>query len=175
VNHADHVDLLRGGVHASGGTWADFGSGAGAFTLALAELIGSAGVIYSVDQDKGSLAEQERAMRQRFPKNTVHYLGADFTRALTLPPLDGLVLANSLHFQRDQERVLKQVQTYLKPGGRLLLVEYNVDSGNVWVPHPLSFETWQGLARRVGFSETRWLAAKPSRFLKEIYSAESVL
>lgn len=174
MNHADHVDLLRGGVYASGGTWADLGSGAGAFTLALAELIGSDGVIYSVDQDKGALAEQERAMRQRFPKTTAHYLGADFTRALSLPQLDGVVMANSLHFQRDKERVLKQVRTYLKPGGRLLLVEYNVDHGNMWVPHPISFETWQTLARTVGFAETRWLAAKPSRFLKEIYSAESV-
>jgi ubiquinone/menaquinone biosynthesis C-methylase UbiE len=174
VNHADHVDLLRGGVHARGGTWADLGSGAGAFTLALAELIGTEGVIYSVDQDKGALAEQERALRQRFPQTTVHYLATDFTRPLSLPPLDGMVMANSLHFQRDKERVLKQVRTYLKPGGRLLLVEYNVDSGNIWVPHPISFETWQALARKVGFNETRWLAAKPSRFLKEIYSAESV-
>ncbi len=173
MNHADHVDLLRGGVHASGGAWADLGSGAGAFTLALAELIGSDAVIYSVDQDKGALAEQERAMRQRFPKTTAHYLGADFTRPLSVPLLDGIVMANSLHFHRDKERVLKQVRTYLKPGGRLLLVEYNVDHGNMWVPHPISFEAWQTLARKVGFAETRWLAAKPSRFLKEIYSAEN--
>lgn len=174
MNHADHVDLLRGGVHPNGGTWADLGSGTGAFTLALADLLGSDAVIYSVDQERGVLAEQERAMRQRFPKTTVHYLAADFTRPLSLPPLDGIVMANSLHFHRDKERVLKQVKSYLKPGGRLLMVEYNVDHGNMWVPHPISFETWQGLAKRVGFSETRWLAAKPSRFLKEIFSAESV-
>jgi hypothetical protein len=52
-----------------------------------------------------------------------------------------------------------------------LLVEYNVDSGNPWVPHPLSFETYRSLAPRAGFSEPRLLGTVPSRFLREIYSA----
>ena len=38
MDHTDHVNLLRDAV-GLGGTWADFGSGTGAFTLALAELI----------------------------------------------------------------------------------------------------------------------------------------
>jgi ubiquinone/menaquinone biosynthesis C-methylase UbiE len=173
VNHADHVRLLRDGVVGGGGTWADLGSGGGAFTLALADLLGSEGVIYSIDKDKRALAEQERAMQGRFPKMTVHYMNADFTRPLALPPLDGLVMANSLHFHRNKVKVLKQVQTYLKPGARFLLVEYNTDSGNVWVPHPFSFETWKRLAAQAGFTETRLLDAHPSRFLNEIYSAVS--
>jgi ubiquinone/menaquinone biosynthesis C-methylase UbiE len=49
MNHADHVALLRAGVPGPGGVWADLGSGAGAFTLALADLIGPTGQIYSVD------------------------------------------------------------------------------------------------------------------------------
>ena len=40
MTHEDHVSLLRGGVPGPGGVWADLGSGAGAFTLALADLIG---------------------------------------------------------------------------------------------------------------------------------------
>src|SRR5690554_4106120 len=40
MNHQDHVNLLRPGVPATGGVWADFGAGTGAFTLALAELLG---------------------------------------------------------------------------------------------------------------------------------------
>ncbi len=46
MNHDDHVALLRGGIAQPGGVWADFGSGTGAFTLALAELIGPTGVIH---------------------------------------------------------------------------------------------------------------------------------
>jgi hypothetical protein len=34
------TNLLRGGIHQPGGTWADFGAGTSAFTLALAELVG---------------------------------------------------------------------------------------------------------------------------------------
>jgi hypothetical protein len=55
--------------------------------------------------------------------------------------------------------------------GALLLVEYNVDSGNPWVPHPLSFETYRTLALRAGLTEPRLLATHPSRFLREFYSA----
>jgi SAM-dependent methyltransferase len=173
VNHADHVNLLRGGVPGPGGVWADLGSGAGAFTLALAELIGPTGTIYSVDRDRGALREQERAMRARFPNTPAHYRAADFTRPLELPPLDGLVMANALHFQRDKGPLMQLLRSYLRPGGRLLLVEYNVDHGNPRVPFPLSYNTWEALARACGFAHTEFLAARPSRFLNEIYSAVS--
>lgn len=173
MQHEDHVALLRGGIAGPGGVWADLGSGTGAFTLALADLIGPTGEIYSVDKDRGSLREQERAMRARFPGVMAHYLAADFSRKLDLPPLDGIVMANSLHYQRDKDAVLQLVRGYLRPGGRLLLVEYNADRGNPWVPYPLSYSTWEVVARRNGFAETRLLARVPSRFLNEMYSALS--
>jgi precorrin-6B methylase 2 len=63
VEHKDHVNLLRQGVPGPGGIWADLGSGAGAFTLALTELIEQAGQIHSVDRDRRARREQERIMR----------------------------------------------------------------------------------------------------------------
>ena len=173
MQHEDHVALLRGGIAKPGGIWADLGSGTGAFTLALADLLGPTGEIYSVDKDRGSLKEQERAMRARFPAVTLHYLAADFSHRLELPLLDGVVMANSLHYQRDKDAVLQLVRGYLRPGGRLLLVEYNADRGNPWVPYPLSYSTWEAVARRNGFAETQLLARVPSRFLNEMYSALS--
>ncbi len=173
MNHADHVALIREGVPRPGGVWADLGSGRGAFTLALAELIGAAGEIYSVDRDRNALREQERAMRAQFAAMAVHYLAADFTRPLNLPPLDGLVMANSLHFLRDKEPAVRLIRSYLKPGGRLIVVEYNVEQGNFAVPYPLSFSAWEALAHRSGFVKTRLLMTRPSRFLEEIFSAVS--
>jgi SAM-dependent methyltransferase len=179
--HSDHVQLLRDGVSAAGPaglqaqppTWADLGSGTGAFTLALAELLGPAGAIYSVDKDRRALLEQERAMRSRFPAITLHILEGDFARPLDLPPLDGIVMANSLHFQRDPEPVARRVAGYLKPGARLLLVEYNADRGNFAVPYPVSFARWRELAERIGLTGTRLVGRRPSRFMGEIYSAAS--
>jgi len=173
MNHIDHVALLRGGIPAPGGVWADFGSGRGAFTLALAELIEPDGTIYSVDKDDEALHQQKRAIQSHFPDLTVHYLRRDYLHPLDLPPLDGVVMANALHFQRSKDRVLRAIRGYLRPGGCFILVEYNVDRGNQWVPYPLSFGAWEAIARRNGFSETRQLASRPSRFLREIYSALS--
>lgn len=174
MNHTDHVNLLQAGIPQPSGVWADFGSGTGAFTLALADLIGAGGVIYSIDRDAGALKQQERAMKSRFPGVALHTITADFTQPIELPPLDGAVMANALHFIRQKDAVLQLIQGYLKLGGRFLLVEYNVDQGNMWVPYPLSYPTWAALARQNGFTETRRLAARPSRFLREIYSAVSL-
>ena len=173
MTHDDHVYLLKDGIETPGGVWADLGSGTGAFTFALADLLGPGARIYSVDRDRVALREQERAMRALFPATSVEYVAADFTRGLSLPPLDGVVMANSLHFVRDKGPSLKLVHGYLRPGGRLVLVEYNTDRGNLWVPHPVSYGSWEALARRAGFGSTRLLARVPSRFLGEIYSAVS--
>jgi ubiquinone/menaquinone biosynthesis C-methylase UbiE len=171
MDHADHVRLLRGGV-TPGGTWADLGAGTGAFTLALAELVGPGGEVIAVDRDPGALGELERSLRSGAA--AVRTLGADFTKPLDLASLDGIVMANSLHFVRDKPPVLALVHAMLKPAGRLLLVEYDADRGNPYVPHPLSFETWRALADASGFTGTHELASVPSRFLRRIYSAESV-
>jgi ubiquinone/menaquinone biosynthesis C-methylase UbiE len=80
-------------------------------------------------------------------------------------------MANSLHFFKDKEKVLRHVRSFLKLNGVLLLVEYNVDSGNMWVPYPLSFETYRDLAPRAGFTEPTLLGTAPSRFLKGFYSS----
>lgn len=172
MEHKDHVALLQDGV--AGHVWADFGAGAGAFTLALADLLRSQGEIYAIDANGRALEEQRTAMHARFPAMTVHFLQTDFTKPLTLPPLDGIVMANSLHFIRQKEPTLERVFNYLKPGGRLIMVEYDGDVGNTWVPYPFSYTTWEKMATRAGFIGTRKLNSHPSRFLKAIYSALSL-
>jgi ubiquinone/menaquinone biosynthesis C-methylase UbiE len=173
MEHRDHVNLLLRGIPNPGGVWADFGSGSGAFTLALAELIQPEGMIYSVDSDRAALRWQEKQMNIRFPDIHVAYLNEDYTHELKLPPLDGIVAANTLHFLRDKTPVLQHFFAYLKPSGRMILVEYNVDHGNHWVPYPFSYPVWAQMAERTGFVNTRLLATRSSHFLREIYSALS--
>lgn len=181
MEHADHVALIRNGIEERdrGGVWAELGSGSGAFTLALAELLGPGAIIYSLDRDGRALREQGRAMRTHFPDTTLHAITVDYTGPFPsdVPLFDGVLLANTLHIQPERERgqVLDQLHAALRPGGRLIVVEYNTDRGNRWVPHPFSFPSWQRLAREHGFTDTRLLASRPSRFLGEIYAASSTV
>jgi SAM-dependent methyltransferase len=187
MDHADHVHLLRDGVSAPPprgpsparelGVWADLGAGEGAFTLALADLLPAGSTIHALDRDGAALAQLERAYarfaaKRDAPRLETHV--ADFTRDVDLRDLDGVVMANSLHFVRAKEPVLARVRGMLKSSGRLLVVEYDTDRGNTWVPHPFSFETWRGFAAGNGFEEPRLLATHPSRFLGRIYSAVCV-
>jgi ubiquinone/menaquinone biosynthesis C-methylase UbiE len=174
VDHADHVELLRAGVDGGGLRWADLGSGHGAFTLALADLLGPAGEIWSIDRDSRALAEQRAGMERRFPAARVTYHVADFRRLPQLPPLDGIVMANSLHFERDQAAVLAALVPLLVPGGRFLLVEYDADAGNTFVPFPISLRRWRTLATAAGLTEVREIGRRPSRFLGSIYAAAAV-
>jgi ubiquinone/menaquinone biosynthesis C-methylase UbiE len=179
MNHHDHTNLLRPANLSQGGTYADFGAGEGAFTLALRELVGPDAVIYAVDRDGAALRRLKKDYIARFG-STEHLvlLPNDFSRPLDastgsaqrLPPLDGIVMANSLHFFKDKEKILRHVRGFLKPNGVFLIVEYNVDVGNLWVPYPLSFETFCSLAPQAGFGEPRLLAKAPSSFLNEFYS-----
>jgi len=172
MEHHDHVNLLRPADIKPGGRWADLGAGSGAFTFALRELTGPTASIHAVDKDRASLKELEQGYRARFgDSHNLNLIVGDFSRLLDVPPLDGIVMANSLHFFKDKEKILRHVHSTLKPDGILLIVEYNVDLGNPWVPHPFSFETYCKLVTRAGFSKARLLAKTPSRFLREFYAA----
>jgi ubiquinone/menaquinone biosynthesis C-methylase UbiE len=172
MNSADLIALLHDGVPAKGGRWADLGAGEGAFTLALAELLGPGAHITAVDREAGSLRRLGDEMT-RFPATGLETLTADFTRPLGLTGLDGIVMANSLHFVRNKAPVLVSVREMLRPGGTLLIVEYGADRGNPWVPHPFSYPSWERLAAEAGFEATRLLKTIPSRFLGTLYSAAS--
>jgi ubiquinone/menaquinone biosynthesis C-methylase UbiE len=171
VNHTDLVGLLRDGISTKGGRWADLGAGEGAFTLALADLLGPRAHITAVDRDRGSLRHLAEEMGRRFPETGLDVVVADFTRPLGLIGLDGVVMANSLHFVRDKRPVLAAVKSMLRPGGSLIVVEYGADRGNPWVPHPFSYPRWEQIAADAGFERTRQLGTVPSRYLGSMYSA----
>jgi ubiquinone/menaquinone biosynthesis C-methylase UbiE len=171
VDHSELVGLLRDGIDARGGRWADLGAGEGAFTLALADLLGPGANITAVDRDAGSLRGLPAEIRKRFPATELEVVVADFTRPISLTSLDGIVMANSLHFVRDKGPVLARVNEMLKPGGSLIVVEYGSDRGNPWVPHPFSYERWVDMAARAGFERTRMIGTVPSRYLGSMYSA----
>lgn len=164
MNRKDLIGLIEGGVEERGGSWADLGAGEGAFTYALADLLGPDAHITAVDKD----ARAVRSLDGRFEVRV-----ADFTKSLDLKDLDGIVMANSLHFVRDKHPLLESIRRMLRPSGRLIIVEYGTDQGNPWVPHPFTYAQWERMAARAGFKNTRLLKTIPSRWLGSMYSAVS--
>ena len=174
MNHADHVQLIEAGIERNcGGVWADFGAGSGAFTLALRELAGSDIDIIAIDRDWDGLQTLRATMERRFPGTRLRLVDADMTELLSLPPLDGIVAANAIHYVpvRDQVALLKRWKGYLQPEGRLVVVEYDADAGNRWVPYPMSYAAFREMARAAGFAVPAHIGSRPSRWLGRMYSA----
>jgi ubiquinone/menaquinone biosynthesis C-methylase UbiE len=171
VNHDDHVALIRAGVEGTGPRWLELGAGEGAFTLALADVLGADAEILACDRDARALRQAASRVHRAFPAAHVETRAFDFTEALPYGPFDGVLAANSLHFVKDRDATLRAIRWALVPLGRLVVVEYDADRGNPWVPHPFSFETWRREAVAAGFDEPRLLHRVPSRFLEAIYGA----
>ena len=122
--------------------WAELGAGRGTFSAALSELLGPRGKVYAVERDERSARAldalaHEPNQNERAPITVVR---ADFTRHLQLPPLDGILLANALHFvpDEDQAPLLARITRLLAPDGVLLVVEYDNRPRSRWVPYPVS-------------------------------------
>ena len=181
MEHADHVALIRGGIQAPvpapapESVWADIGAGEGAFTLAVADVLGPGARIIALDRDAGALRRNTEAIASRFPATRLTTVVADLEGPLELPPLDGLVAANSLHYiPRDRQvATIRSLAAHLRPGAPFIVVEYDADRGNPWVPHPFSSVAFQRMALAAGLGQATVIGRVPSRFLGAIYAAVS--
>ena len=171
MEHSDHVALIRAGVERTGPRWLELGAGDGEFTLALADILGPAGNIVALDLDARPLPKNVARVTARFPTTRLESVTANVEHGLPPGPFDGVLAANSLHYVRDLGPVLASIRGVLRPGGRLLIVEYDADHGNQWVPFPISFARWQAILPRAGFVAPALLHRVPSRFLGSIYGA----
>jgi ubiquinone/menaquinone biosynthesis C-methylase UbiE len=180
VRHQDALALLRDAVGHSAGAWADLGCGTGTFTRALADILGSQSRIIAVDQDAGALDEL-RLWAERHAPGVVA-VRADFARPSEIlelrdGSLAGLLFANSLHFVRDADAVLASLVRMLRPaargapGGRVVLVEYDLRDANPWVPYPISRDRLPALAMNAGLSVPVVTATRRSRYQGLMYAA----
>jgi SAM-dependent methyltransferase len=177
MDHHEAEELIREGVATEdrakrkGGTWADLGAGTGTFTRALARLLGREGTVYAVDKSKRAVRALRRLGSGDEARAAVRSLQGDFTRPLTLPALDGVLMANALHFAENQARVVRRVAGYLRPGGRLLLVEYDRTEPNPWVPYPVPLERFRALAEAASLTAPKEVGRRRSRYGREMYAA----
>ena len=174
INTRDAVGLIRGAIPGHGGTWVDLGSGDGTFTRALVELLGRDAPIYAVDRDAGAIAALERWAR-RAAAHVIPVV-ADFSGPFHLPGLerteiDGMLFANALHFVPEVEAVLARLAAWLRPGGRVVIVEYDRRPSSRWVPYPIPVTRWAELAVAAGLSAPVVIARRPSAFGGDLYAA----
>jgi trans-aconitate methyltransferase len=99
-------------------SWCDLGCGSGTFTIALAQSLASGSTIHAVDLDQEALEaipDQYRGVPIR------KVLGDLRSSTLRLPFVNGILLANSLHFIQNQQLFLTRL---LSVTDRFLIVEY---------------------------------------------------
>lgn len=159
---------------ASGGAWADLGAGTGTFTAALARLLGSQGHVYAVERDARAAAALD-ALSRGTPNDSarISVLHGDFLGTLELPALDGLLLANSLHFVPDEQQspLLTRLASSVTTGGAILIVEYDNRPRSRWVPFPVSFSRLQALARDAGLERPALIGRRESEYGGTMYAA----
>lgn len=160
------IKLIDKGVESKGQsqTWADLGAGSGLFSKALSSLLPDKSIIYAVDKSY---------------KNGQQFIGdiiavkKDFTAAsFEIPVCDGILMGNSLHFVEDKLSFLRRIKTFLQPKGRIIIVEYDTDQPNHWVPWPISCKNLQQFFEKHGLGSLQKLATERSGYQSGgIYSA----
>jgi trans-aconitate methyltransferase len=170
MHHRDAVAMFDGASFdtPAPSTWADLGCGDGTFTLALADRLAPGSTIHAVDRDAHALGMPSAAGGVRIEAHI-----ADFTRSWPFTSvLDGILMANSLHFVHSPGEFLRRCTAVLAPSGRLLIVEYDTDASNSWVPHPISLASLSRLVGDVGFRRVQKLGSRRSRYQRApLYAA----
>jgi len=167
----DAIEMLAdSGVEALGPTiWADLGCGNGTFTLALAALLSAGSTIHAMDRDGSVLRKIPSA------HNSVRiatYAG-DFTNhTWPFADLDGILMANSLHYVADQATFIHACESRMTSRRRFLIVEYDTSEASRWLPYPVSQTRLTGLFERAGYSSITVLRSRPSVYRRaSLYAA----
>jgi ubiquinone/menaquinone biosynthesis C-methylase UbiE len=145
--------------------WCDLGCGEGAFTVALASLLAPGSIIHGVDMDQRAL----RKVPETHDGVAIRTVLADISSlSLRLPCCDGVLMANSLHFIREQAQLLARLTAVSQ---RFLVVEYEQSRASVWEPYPVNFQKLCDLFHKVGTDAVHRINSRRSRFGGTMYSA----
>lgn len=172
VELSEAIALIGPATGRPTGTWADLGAGSGLFSRALAALMEDRGRVIAVDRDAGALKAIERVA----PAATIEVVVADVRAPDAIPELrdaalEGAVLANVLHFVDDPGELLRRLGRLLRPGAAVVVVEYEGERANRWVPHPLPPARLAEVARAAGLTAPRVVARRPSAYQGVMYCA----
>jgi arsenite methyltransferase len=129
----------------------DLGSGSGLFTRPLATAVAPGGVVYAVDINDALLKIVDRSTKEARIGNVRTVLGA--TDDPKIPePVDLIFICDTLHHIQNQPQYLKGLAKYLKPGGRVAIIDFGKDWPAGHESMAYSVASLEGWMRDAGFS-----------------------
>jgi precorrin-6B methylase 2 len=145
---------------------ADLGAGTGLFEPQLAYAVGTRGRVYAVEIDKGFLDEIDRKVDELHISSIETVLGAPTDPKLPMRRIDVALMHDVLHHVEQRQAYLKAVAGYLKPTGRIAVVEFNANDS----PHKaepslvVSKEQGAALMAEAGFVPAEDVALFPDKW-----------
>jgi arsenite methyltransferase len=102
----------------------DLGAGSGLFTRPLARVVGPTGVVYAVDIDPALLKHVEKTAQEQKLANIKTVLAAGDDPKIP-EPVDLIAIIDTLHHIPNQPTYLKNLRRYLKPQGRIAVIDFS--------------------------------------------------
>ena len=86
--------------------------------------------------------------------------------------LDGILMANSLHYVENQIALIQACGSHMKPQRLFLIVEYDMSEASRWVPYPVGQTRLTSLFEHAGYSSVRMLRSRASIYRRApLYAA----
>ncbi len=108
-------------------TVADFGAGAGYFTIPLAKKVGAKGKVYAIDILKNSLEIIDAKAAQENLANIV-LVQADLEKekstAIEDSSVDWVIMANILFQLSNKSNIFREAKRVLKPTGKIIIIDW---------------------------------------------------
>ncbi len=112
---------------------ADVGSGAGAFSVPMARAIGPNGTLYAVDIDQKMLDYVADKATKEGVENVQTVLGEFDDPKLPVKTVDVAFFHRVLHMIEHRQAYVNAVAKYLKPDGRIVIIEKNREDATNWM------------------------------------------
>jgi ubiquinone/menaquinone biosynthesis C-methylase UbiE len=109
---------------------ADMGAGPGVLSLPMAKAVAPGGKVYAVEIDKGFLDRIAQKSQAAGVTNVATVLGAYADPKLPARDVDVALFHDVLHHIKDRAEYLKATARYVKPGGRIAVVELPADGSH---------------------------------------------
>lgn len=103
---------------------------------------------------------------------SVNFQQANFEKdQLDLNDLNGILMANSFHFIQDKIKLISKLETYFSQKKQFLIVEYETEISNQWVPFPINFRKLKTLFHELNYHSVEKINERKSAFGGNMYVA----